>query len=124
MVLSSHLMRDVERCTRYLVIMDQQKIKCQGYIRELCAGQANRYRLRVNGDHNQAARILQGRGYHVDNIHPRQPEFETLLDDGAQPRELFRILIDNDIQIRKLIPRHFTVEEIYKQHVDVGGEHE
>ncbi|MDJ0835784.1 MAG: ABC transporter ATP-binding protein [Acidobacteriota bacterium] len=123
-VLSSHLMRDVERCTKYLVIMDKSQIKCTGYIRDLCAGQANRYRLRVNERHRGAADILKQNGYRIDLVHPRQPELETTLRDDQAPRDLFRILINEGIQIRKLIPRHFTVEEIYRKHVSVGGDHD
>jgi ABC-2 type transport system ATP-binding protein len=121
-VLSSHLMRDVERCTSYLVIMDKSQIKCTGYISELSAGQANRYRLRVNQNHREAAVILKEKGYRVDFVHERQPELETTLSENQNPRDLFRILIDKDIQIRKLIPRSYTVEEIYRQHVS-GGVH-
>jgi len=123
-VLSSHLMRDVERCTRYLVVMDQSKIKCQGYIRDLCAGQANRYRLRVNQDHQKAAHLLSQAGYQVESIHKRQPEFETLLREDQKARDIIGLLMENGIQVRKLIPRHYTVEEIYRQHVQVGGEHD
>lgn len=123
-VLSSHLMRDVERCTKFLVIMDQQQIKCTGYIKDLCAGQEGRYRLRVNQDSDIAIRLLQERGFYVDKINPREPEFETMLAADAKPRDLFRILVDGGIQIRKLIPRHYTVEEIYRKHVSVGVDHE
>jgi len=121
-VLSSHLMRDVERCTRYLVIMDKSQIKCTGYIRELAAGQANRYRLRVNQEHLKAADILKAKGFRVDLVDPRQPELETTLTDDQYPRDLFRVLIAQGIQIRKLIPRNYTVEEIYREHVS-GGIH-
>ncbi len=121
-VLSSHLMRDVERCTRYLVIMDKSQIKCTGYIKDLSAGQANRYRLRVNQTHEKAAEILRENGFRVDMVHPRQPELETTLLDDQKPRDLFRVLIAAGIQIRKLIPRNYTVEEIYRQHV-TGGDH-
>lgn len=122
-ILSSHLMRDVERCTEYLVIMDQSKIKCQGYIRDLSAGQAHRFRLRVNRDHREAAAFLAGSGYQVDAIHDRQPEFEVVLKD-QQPRDLLRLLISKNIQVRKLTPRNYTVEEIYRKHVNLGGGHE
>ena len=120
-ILSSHLMRDVERCTEYLVIMDQQKIKCQGYIKELAAGQANRYRVRVNQDRDRAVEVLRAKGFAVDMVHNREPQFEVMLDDGKMPRDLFGMLMAEDIQIRKLTPRNYTVEEIYRKHVSVGG---
>jgi ABC-2 type transport system ATP-binding protein len=121
-VLSSHLMRDVERCTEYLVIMDQQKIKCQGEIKELCAGQKNRYRVRVNQNRDEAVNALLEAGYQVDNVSRDEPQFEVLLNDGQIPRDLFKRLIDKNIQIRKLIPRGLTVEEVYRRHVSVGGQ--
>ncbi len=119
-VLSSHLMQDVERCTEYLVIMNQQKIRCQGYIRDLCVGQLNRYKLRVNDDHREAAQILTDAGIQVEHIHSKQPEFEVLLREDQKPRALFKHLIQRNIQIRKLIPRNYTVEEIYRQYAAIG----
>lgn len=123
-ILSSHLMRDVERCTEYLVIMDQQQIKCQGYIRELCAGQKNRYRLRVNQSPDKAMALLKETGISIEYQHPREPIFEVMLQEGQPPRELFAHLIGSGIQIRQLIPRHYTVEEVYRKHVAIGGEHD
>ena len=120
-ILSSHLMRDVERCTEHLVIMNQAQIKCQGEIRELCAGQKNRYRIRVNTAHQRAASVAVEAGFHIDNIHSREPEFEVLLTDEQKPRELFKLLGGLGIQIRTLTPRSYTVEEIYRKYVDIGS---
>ena len=120
-ILSSHLMRDVERCTDYLVIMDQRQIKCQGHIRDLSKGQVNRFRLRVNQDSQKAVQVLTQAGFRVDFVHPKEPEFETVLEEDQYPRGLFKVLIENDIQIRKLIPRNYTVEEIYRKYVNIGG---
>lgn len=123
-ILSSHLMRDVERCTDYLVIMDQAQIKCQGWIRELAAGQANRYHVRVDQNARYAMQMLQNAGIVVDKPSKRHPAFEVLLDDQQKPRELFRVLNQHGIQIRQLIPRNYTVEEIYRQHVALGEIHD
>lgn len=120
-VLSSHLMRDVERCAEFLVIMDQQQIKCTGYIRDLCKGQENRFRVRINQNLENAVNILRQRQFHVDNVHHRDPEFEVLLSGEQKPRDLFAVLMSQGIQIRKLTPRRFTVEEIYRKHVKLGG---
>ena len=123
-MLSSHLMRDVERCTEYLVVMDRQKIKCSGYIKDLCAGQINRYTVRVNDNVDRAVRIFGDNGVDVIEIHKRDPTVEVQLDGNIKPRDLFAMLIAQDIQIRQLIPRHFTVEEVYRKHVNIGGVHD
>ncbi len=34
------------------------------------------------------------------------------------------MLIAHNIQVRKLTPRNYTVEEIYRKHVELGGVHE
>lgn len=121
-VLSSHLMRDVERCTEYIVIMDQAQIKCSGYLKDLCAGQADRFSLRIAGDVQQAAGILREQGLKVEHIHKREPTFEVTLRDGFRARDLFKHLGAAQIQIRQLKPRTFTVEEIYRKHVSIGGQ--
>ena len=121
-ILSSHLMRDVERCSEYLVIMDQSQIKCQGYLKDLCQGQASRYRLRVNGEVDMAVSLLKAQGVVVDNFHKSAPVFEVVLNEDRNPRDLFQILINQGIQIRNFKPRDYTVEEIYRKYVSLGGE--
>ncbi|MCB1050856.1 MAG: ABC transporter ATP-binding protein [Acidobacteria bacterium] len=123
-VLSSHLMRDVERCSEYLVILDKGQVKVQGSIRELCAGEAYRYRLRVHPEQGKekAVAILKEKNIHVDNEHPREPQFEVRLSADLKPANLFEILSAHSIQIRQLIPRNYTVEEIYRQNVELTGE--
>lgn len=116
-VLASHLMRDVERCTDYLVILHQGRVKVQGMIKDLCKGQANRYAIRVNGDQQQAMNLLKARGIPVHHPHRREPSFEVDLHENVLPRDLFDLLIRHGIQIRKLTPRHYTVAEVYKHHV-------
>lgn len=121
-ILSSHLMRDVERCTEYLIILDQGQVKLQGYFRDLCAGEARRFHLRVNPDRDKAVAILREKGIPVDHIHPRDPSFEVVLDGDLLPRDLFDLLITHKIQIRQLVPRTYTVEEIYREHVQNIGD--
>lgn len=121
-VLSSHLMRDVERCTEYLVILNQGKVETQGYIADLCQGEVDHYLLRVNPDRDLAVRVLQEKGIKVQHIHPRDPSFEVALESATKPRDLFQMLIAEGIQIRQLVPRNYTVEEIYRKYVDLDKE--
>ncbi len=123
-VLSSHLMRDVERCTEYLVILNEGSVEAEGYIRDLCKGEADRYHLRVNPDRDRAVTILRENGIEVEHVHPREPSFEVAIRHPVTPRDLFRMLIDKGIQIRQLVPRNYTVEEIYRKFVDIDGDQE
>ena len=120
-VLSSHLMRDVERCSEYLVIMDKQQIQCQGYLKDLCSGQAGRYRLRVNRDRDVAVQVLRDGGIPIEMVHPKEPMFEITLPPEHKARDLFAMLIGKGIQIRQLRPRNYTVEEVYRKYVSIGG---
>lgn len=89
-VLSSHLMRDVERCTEYLVILKDGQVKTEGYIRDLCAGEADRYLLRVSPDVERAVNTLKSKGIEVQNRHSREPSFEVLLRQPVKPRDLLK----------------------------------
>ena len=117
-----NLMRDVERCTEYLVILKDGQVKTEGYIRDLCAGEADRYLLRVSHDVERAVNTLKSKGIEVQNRHSREPSFEVLLRQPVKPRDLFEILITEGIQIRQLVPRNFTVEEVYRKYVDLEKE--
>lgn len=123
-VLASHLMRDVERCSQHLVILDKGRVRLQGDLTSLCAGEARRYQLRVYPVAQPAIDLLRGEGLEVDHVHASEPQFELRIPDPLRPADLFSMLATIGIQVRQLIPRNYTVEEVYRQQVAVIGEQE
>src|SRR5262249_2452706 len=50
LILSTHLLGDVEQVCEQVVILYQGRVRGQGAVRELCARRQDRYRLQIQGD--------------------------------------------------------------------------
>src|SRR5262245_20819957 len=50
LILSTHLLGDVEQVCEQVVILYQGRVRGQGAVRELCASRQDRYRLQIQGD--------------------------------------------------------------------------
>src|SRR5207244_2366059 len=50
LILSTHLLADVETVCEQIVILDRGRVRGQGAVKELCATRQDRYRLQVQGD--------------------------------------------------------------------------
>src|SRR2546430_7264787 len=65
-VLSSHLLPDVETICKYIVILDGGHQIAAGELSELLTGSADRLRIDVRGDREAVARQLQEAGIEAD----------------------------------------------------------
>src|SRR4029077_3025468 len=66
-VVSSHLLSEVEHTCSHVVVMDQGKIVLTGAVEELTASNTvTLIGLRNGSDFNAAGRTLQGRGLHAE----------------------------------------------------------
>src|SRR5215212_12029459 len=59
LILSTHLLGDVEQVCEQVVILHHGRVRGQGDVRELCAKRQDRYRLQADGDVAAFARELQ-----------------------------------------------------------------
>jgi ABC-2 type transport system ATP-binding protein len=109
-LLSSHLLYEVEElCNRVAIVRDGQ-IVYEGKIDDLHGGRANRYRLRAT-DHDRARAVLE-----------HHPGVESVVDDGAELTfsadetavvELSRALVGAGLGISALIPEVASLEALF-----------
>ncbi|MEM7052857.1 MAG: ABC transporter ATP-binding protein [Acidobacteriota bacterium] len=122
-ILSSHLLRDVERCCDEVLVLKEGRV---AVFRDLAAERrSNRQflEMEVRGPEEtftQAVRALgvecavsgNGRG-------PRR--LKAVLPSGFEVRELYRLAHEQEVQIRRLTYKRDSLEEIFLQAMEDGN---
>ncbi len=125
LILSSHLLPDVEYTCDHVVVVDKGSIATAGPIQALKGSHGRVYELRVKGDQAAFIDVLRGEGLDChdtdeDVIRVFVPGSETgqptaPVDPGAQ--FLFRLAARERLQVRHLRPSVPTLEDVFARAV-------
>jgi ABC-2 type transport system ATP-binding protein len=108
-VLSSHLLDEVEKTCDHVAIVDRGAVVVQGSMAELRAGSESIVRIET-GDGRGAARILVGHPAVKRVTEDGSTLRVTLLDAGAVP-DLNRRLVEAGYDVRRLEPSQASLED-------------
>jgi ABC-2 type transport system ATP-binding protein len=116
-VLSSHLLNDVEKVCQRAVLLHEGQIVYSGTIEALRKeGQKDVYELRVKEGDDRMATALQNRGLSVEREGPllvvQVPAIEAFKDVRATEL-LFSVAEAEGLQVRHLAPRKLTLENAF-----------
>jgi ABC-2 type transport system ATP-binding protein len=117
-VLSSHLLHDVEKVCQRAVLLHQGQIVYAGTIEALRKeGQQDVYELRVKEGDERMAEALRKRGFTVERDGPliivQLPAHEARPTDA-----LFHVADAEGLQVRHLSPRKLTLESAFVRAVN------
>jgi ABC-2 type transport system ATP-binding protein len=125
LILSSHLLPDVEFTCDYVVVMDKGQVATQGPINELKGPGGRIYELRIKGDLVGFIEYLRKAGMDVhgtdeDVMRVFVPDAITTADAGlaGAPREnahraIFKTAAQFGVQVRHLRPSVPTLEDVF-----------
>jgi ABC-2 type transport system ATP-binding protein len=113
LILSSHLLPDVEYTCEHVVVMDKGLITANGPIEELKGPAGRVYELRIKGDTPQFIELLRREGY---DCHDTEADIMRVFvpgteDEGA--KILFGLAAREGAQIRHLRPSVPTLEDVF-----------
>jgi len=111
-ILSTHLLADVEAVCEQVVILAAGRVLRQGTVSELCARRQDRYRLRVQGDPAAFRSDLLTRGVTL-LTDDGQGEWRVAVPAGWTNRSFFQAATAHDAVIRSLVPDDETLEELF-----------
>jgi ABC-2 type transport system ATP-binding protein len=118
LLISSHLLPDVEAVCEYVVVLGRGRLLAQGRIADLKRPHDGEFELRVRGDQAAFARILADRGVQAEPIDDR---LRIVLPAGVGVASLWEAAEDSSEQIRMLRPRRSTLEEVFLNAVGGAG---
>jgi ABC-2 type transport system ATP-binding protein len=118
LILSSHLLPDVEYTCDHVVVMDKGSVATQGPIQALKGHGGRVFELRVKGDSDGFVDVLRGVGL---ECHATDEDImRVFVPDGRDARFLFELASRHGVQVRHLRPSVPTLEDVFARAV---GEH-
>jgi ABC-2 type transport system ATP-binding protein len=111
-ILSTHLLADVEAVCERVVILAGGRVRGVGTVAELCSRREDRYRIRVQGDAGGFRDDLLSEGVRVlgDNGHG---EWRVAVPAGWSNLAFFKLADVNGVVIRALVRDDETLEELF-----------
>jgi ABC-2 type transport system ATP-binding protein len=115
LILSSHLLPDVEFTCDHVVVLHQATVAAQGPIDELKAPRGSVFEFRIKGDRASFAAALNAAGL---SVHPGEEDvMRVFVPDGRGAQALFALAAARGVQVRHLRPSVPTLEDVFAQAV-------
>jgi len=121
LILSSHLLPDVEFTCDYVVVMDKGQIAAQGPINELKGPAGRVFELRVKGDLPGFIEVLQRAGM---DCHASDADVMRVFvpagvsgSNGRDQQAIFQLAAQHGVQVRHLRPSVPTLEDVFAKAV-------
>jgi ABC-2 type transport system ATP-binding protein len=111
-LLSTHLLGDVERVCTTVVILHQGRVLRQGAVHELCARRQNRYRLQVDGAADAFVEDLRLEGVRILHDNGRG-ELRVAVPPDWVTRAFFALADNRGVLLRGLQPDDEDLEELF-----------
>lgn len=123
-IVSSHILQDVERICDYAVIIDSGKLVRAGEMKTLLAGEQGVRSLTVRGSAEALSQYAQAleRVCRIDERKDESGNQITLLVRGCEDgRKVFQLAAENGVQVRSFHPEMLDLEEVFLRAFRGGG---
>ncbi|MEP6911250.1 MAG: ABC transporter ATP-binding protein [bacterium] len=117
-VLSSHLLRDVEECCEEILILKDGRLVVYCNLEEERKSNRKFLMLETRGDQNKFADAVRALGceYALTGDH----RVKVVLDEGTEVRDLYRVANEQQVQIRRLSYKRDSLEDIFLKAMENG----
>ncbi len=113
-LISTHLLPDIERTADNVVVMNQGKMVIQGNLNKILQQESKiiNLQVRVSGDYIRFAKLLEARHYEVTNV-AETISLNIEQEDKNNYLNIFKIARDNGMNIRMLTAYHQSLEDVF-----------
>ena len=117
-LLSSHLLRDVEECCEEILILKEGRIAVYCNLEEERKANRKFLVLETRGDQDGFAKAIGSLGceYALTTDH----RVKIVLQEGVEVRDLYRIAGEHEVQIRRLSYKRDSLEDIFLKAMENG----
>lgn len=111
LILSSHLLPDVESTCDHVVVLNRGSVAAAGPIATLKGPRGRVYELRIKGDRSAFVQILRDKGM---ECHAADEDvMRVFVPDGRGAQALFELACQHGVQVRHLKPSVPTLEDAF-----------
>jgi len=117
-LLSSHLLRDVEECCEEILILKEGRIAVYCNLEEERKANRRFLVLETRGDQDGFAKAIGSLGceYALTTDH----RVKIVLQEGVEVRDIYRIAGEHEVQIRRLSYKRDSLEDIFLKAMENG----
>ena len=116
-LISSHILPDIEQTCSYVVILNKGEMAAQGQISELKQVQYSLYELRIKGEEQAFLDRLTGMNSQVEQTEDKL--WKVYLPPGTNPQEIFKIAVEEKVQVRHFVKSQTSLEDLFAKVVGV-----
>jgi len=110
LILSSHLLRDVERVCDQVFVMSQGRVAASGSIAELTGARRSVYDVRLKGEPEAFLTDIRDLG---NEWREGEDGYRLFLGEGQGPELIFRTAKECGVQVRHLRPGSESLEDVF-----------
>jgi ABC-2 type transport system ATP-binding protein len=116
LILSSHLLPDVEQTCDHVVVLDKGRVAAQGPIPALKGQGAHVFELRVKGERHPFVAALEAAG--IECASDGEEVMRVVVPENRDAHYLFQLAAQHRVQIRHLRPSLPTLEDVFARAVN------
>ncbi len=121
-VLSSHLLRDVEECCEEILILKDGRLVVYCNLEEERKANKKFLMLETRGELQEFVAGVEALG--CESAVTSDHRLKIILQDGAEIRDLYRLAEESKVQIRRLAFKRDSLEDIFLKAMENGAEAE
>jgi ABC-2 type transport system ATP-binding protein len=118
-VLSSHLLRDVEECCEEILILKDGRLAVYCNLEEERKANKKFLMLETRGDLKEFVRAVDALG--CECAVTSDQRLKIILQEGAEIRDIYRLAGESQIQIRRLSYKRDSLEDIFLKAMENGA---
>ncbi len=119
LILSSHLLPDVEATCDHVIVMDRGRVATQGPLQGLKGTGGSVFEVRIKGDLPQFLAALRADG--LDAHDTDEDVMRVFVPEGRTVRDLFALAAQTGAQVRHLRPSVPTLEDVFIDAIEGRG---
>jgi len=116
-LISSHILSDIESVCGSVVILNKGRVAAQGRMEDLKATDYSLFEVRIKGEAEAFRRRLGASGARVDETEDRL--LKVYLPAGQDPMTIFRAAVEAGVQVRHFVRSQTSLEDIFARTVGV-----
>ncbi len=116
-ILSSHILDDIESICDSVVILNKGRLAAEGRMEDLRAIHYHLYEIRIKGDGEAFRRDLEAQGCRVEETEDRL--LKVYMPEGSDRMDLFRAAVRTNIQVRSFVKSRTSLEDLFADAVGV-----